>query len=193
LGGDGVRMLAAEGVFFRLILALTEIFVVKVLFFCVFFGFGCAAVACAVLCEDILEYRRNEQLIEQGQGVLDRLAALNADYDALLERAGSDPELLGRAAVAMIGAEPNDPNTAYPVPSPAELAAAQEAIEAMTAAGPVEPSLTEKWLGRLSEPRRRVALFLAGAFLIFLSFMFFATPEVRTGERCGTGSGSGEQ
>jgi hypothetical protein len=52
---------------------------------------------------------------------------------------------------------------------------ARQALAARTQAEPNEPAIPG-WLQRCSEPRRKIALFIAGAGLVLVSLVFFWPP-----------------
>jgi hypothetical protein len=89
----------------------------------------------------------------------------------LLEQQEKDPNLVKRLAPAVLGAEPEDANAVYPRATPEELAKAHEASKDPNdqTEGPMLPN----WLTRCSEPRRRITLFIAGSFLVLISFTCF--------------------
>ncbi len=143
--------------------------------FVVFFSAGAVALGAAVLCEDLIVYCRNKHLVAQAQLSLQRIEALNADYDALLGQLEDDPNLLKRIAPVALGTEPEDPNAVYPKARARELAVARRALIEQSGLDTSEPPLP-KWLQRCSEPRNRLGLFLAGAGLVLVSLVCF-TPK----------------
>jgi hypothetical protein len=139
--------------------------------FVVFFIIGTAALAGAILCDEVLGYYRNKQLLRSAEESLKQLESLNADYDALLKQLEENPSLLERIAPATLGTEPNDANTVYPKVTAEQLDAARKVL----AEDSEQPSGAEMpaWIARCSEPSKRIILFLAGAFLILISFICF--------------------
>jgi len=99
-------------------------------------------------------------------------AAAEAD-DALLEKLENDPNVVKRIAPAAIGVEPEDANTAHPMATPEQLAAARKALT-KEPTPQLADSMVPQWLTRCSDRRRRIGLSLAGAGLIFVSFICFA-------------------
>ena len=146
-----------------------------ILVFVVFFGIGAVALAGAVLCDDLIGYCRDRNLFKESQRSIDRLRSLNKEYDVLLEQLEKDPELLKRIAAPTLGKEPNDPGTAYPRAKAQELEIARKALLDQTGQDQPAPEVPP-WLLRCAEPRRRIALFVAGASLILISLVCF-TPE----------------
>ena len=162
---------------------------IRAILFVVFFGIGAAALSVSILCDDLVQYYRNRQLLREAHVSLERLKSLNTDYNILLERLEKDPNLIKRIARATFGAEPEDPNTVYPRATAELLAAARrilaegpnqpsavEARHSRSAALTGEPSVLPDWLSRCREPRARVTLFFSGVALILISFMCFG-PE----------------
>ena len=147
--------------------------VLRVLLFLVFFSIGAAALSGAILVDDLLRYYRNQQLLRRAEDLLEQLKTLNADYDALLYELQKDPNLVKRIAPATLGTEYEDQNAVYPQVSAEQLDAARK-ILSEAAPEPAPKSEVPNWITRLSQPPRRIALFLAGAFLILISFVFFA-------------------
>lgn len=155
--------------------------IVHFLLFVAFFSVGAAALGGAALCDDLILYWRNEQLVRDAHLSLDRLRSLNDEYDALLKELQDDPNLLRRIAPATLGTLPEDQNAVYPRARARELAVARRAL--MDESGQrADGAAIPKWLQRCSEPRHRMALFLAGAGLVLISLVFF-TPKADVPER----------
>ncbi len=149
--------------------------IVHFLLFVIFFSVGAGALGLAALCDDLIVYWRNERLVKEAHLSLDRLRSLNEEYDALLAELHNDPNLLRRLAPATLGTLPEDPNAVYPKARAQELAVARRALMDRAEQESGEPVLPT-WLQRCSEPRHRMALFLAGAGLVLISLVFF-TPK----------------
>ena len=149
--------------------------VIHFLLFLVFFSIGAAALGGAVLCDDLILYCQNRQLVKDAERSLERLDSLNGEYDALLEQLENDPNLLKRIAPATLGTEPEDPNAIYPKARARELALARKALVEQAGQAPPEEAVP-RWLQRCSEPSRKLGLFVAGAGLVLISLVFF-TPK----------------
>ncbi len=139
--------------------------------FIVFSGVGVAALGGSMLCDELLGYYRNRKLLKQAHQSTERLKSLNAEYDSLLQRLETDPNLFRRISPAVLGNEPDDPNTVYPKARAEQLAAARKAVtdpntQSADAAMP-------DWLTRCSEPRKRILLFASGAALVLIAFACF--------------------
>ena len=154
--------------------------ILRAFLFVVFFSIGAAALGFSVLCEDLFRYYNNKQILGMAKESLSRLESLNADYDVLLEQLEKDPNLIKRIAPVTLGTEPADANAVYPKATAEQLAATRETLIDDLGQQPVEQVVPD-WITRCSEPRRRTVLFLAGAFLVLVSFIWFGS--VRQGNR----------
>jgi len=144
--------------------------------FVAFFTAGAAALGLSVLVDDLLHYYHNKQLLEKAQQDLNKLENLNADYDALLARLHNDPNIVYRLAPATLGVEPEpNENVVYPRVRAEELAAARKALTEQ--ADQQTRCALPQWLERCARPPRRLALFIAGASLVLLSFVFFGPAD----------------
>lgn len=144
------------------------------LLFVLFFSAGAVALGGAVLSDDLIRYWGNRQLLSEAQAAIERLESLNQEYDALLAELERDPNLLRRLAPATLGTAPSDPCAVYPRARAHELATARRALLTQ-----IEPESAQtavpQWLERCSEPRRKIALFIAGAGLVLISLVFFTS------------------
>ena len=146
--------------------------ITRAFWFAVFFSIGAASLCGSILCGDLLRYYTNKQLLKTAEVSLNRLRTLNADYDALLQQLRKDPNLVKRIAPATLGTEPAEANTIYPKATVEQLAAVRKALMEASTRKVAESEMPD-WLTRCCEPRRRIVLFLAGAFLILISFIWF--------------------
>ena len=147
--------------------------VIQAVFFFLFFSIGAASLSSSILCDDLIQYYQNKQLLRTAQESLERLESLNTDYDVLLERLEEDPNLvIDRLAPATLGTKAQDPNTVYPRARSRQLAAARKALMEESNEESAEASLPQ-WLRRCSEPRNRMLLFISGVVLVLISFVCF--------------------
>ena len=147
--------------------------VIQAVFFFLFFGIGAASLSSSVLCDDLVQYYQNKQLLKSSQESLDRLKSLNSDYDILLERLKEDPNLVvERLAPVTLGTGPADANTVYPRARSQQLAAARKALMEESNGRSAEPIMPE-WLNRSKKPSSRIMLFASGVVLILTSFVCF--------------------
>lgn len=146
--------------------------ILRTLLFVVFFSIGAAVVSGSILCDDLLRYYHNKQLLKKTEESLKQLESLNADYNALLGQLQNDPDFASRIAPATLGTEPKDADTIYPKVTAEQLAAARKALMADSNRQSGEPAIPD-WIVRCSKRPQRIALFLAGGFLILISFVWF--------------------
>jgi len=146
--------------------------IIRAFLFAVFFGIGAATLGGSVLCNDLIRYYYNRQMLKKTEVNLSRLKSLNDDYDALLQQLEKDPNLVKRIAPATIGTEPAEEETIYPRATPEQLAAARAALTEDSKDHATEPTIPD-WIIRCSRPSRRILLFFAGASLILISFICF--------------------
>ncbi len=150
--------------------------IVRAFFFCVFFGIGAMVLSGSILCDVLLAFYHNKQLLHTQQQRTNHLKSLIEDYNALLEEIERDPNFARRIAPAILGAEFDDADTIYPkATNNLQIAAGKVLAEDHNRVliGPTMPA----WLSRCSEPRRRIILFFAGAGLILISFICFGPAE----------------
>jgi len=146
--------------------------VIRTILFVIFFSIGVASLGVSILCDDLVQYYRNRQLLRVTQQSVERLKFLNTDYDILLEQLEKDPNLVKRLAPATLGTEPEDANAVYPIAPPEQLAVAHEALKE-NQNDQSDGAMLPRWLTRCSEPHRRMTLFVAGSVLILISFTCF--------------------
>jgi len=146
--------------------------VIRTILFVIFFSIGAASLSISILCDDLVQYYRNRQLLRVTQLSVDRLKSLNTDYDILLEQLEKDPNLVKRLAPATLGTEPEDANAVYPRATPEQLVAARKALME-DQKDQSDAAMLPEWLTRCSEPRRRMILFVAGSVLVLISFSCF--------------------
>ena len=159
---------------------------IRALFFVLFF-IGTASLSSSILCDDLVRYYQNKDLLAKAQESVRRLKSLNAEYDILLKTLEEDPNLIvERLAPATFGPDPNlpDSNTVYPRAKAEQLAAARRALMAEpneSAPGRIPGQIMPQWLSRSSEPRRRTMLFICGVVLILTSFVCFRPAKLTSG------------
>jgi len=150
--------------------------VIRLFFFILFFSVGAASLSGSILCDDLVRYYHNKQIVTAARESSERLKSLNTDYDMLLKHLEKDPNLVDRLARATLGIESEDANTAYPRATAEQLAAARRALMEDPNLKSAEPAMPE-WLRHCSEPRRKIAIFFSGAILILISLVCFGPPK----------------
>ena len=67
--------------------------VIRAILFVVFFSIGATTLTGAILCDDLLAYYQNKQILKTSRADADKLESLNTDYDVLLKQLHQDPNL----------------------------------------------------------------------------------------------------
>ena len=154
--------------------------ILQTLLFAVFFGVGAAAIFLSIRCDELLGFYKNKQLLKSAEKTLSRLESLSADYDALLQQLEKDPNLIKRIAPVTLGVEPQtDADTIYPQAAIEQLDTIREALAKQMNEDVDEP-VSPLWLSRCSKPWQRISIFLAGAALVLISFIWFSRPKRST-------------
>jgi hypothetical protein len=143
-----------------------------IIFFC-FFGTGLSVMTLSLLFDDFYAYYQNKVVLAEAKRDVDKLKKLNDDYNDLLRQLRSDEQVGRRLAAATFGVEPKEQGIAYPRETIAQLAAARLAVMEETERQSQQETMMPGWLERCKEPNRRVAIFLSGAVLILLAFVYF--------------------
>jgi len=155
--------------------------ILRTLLFIVFFSIGATAMYLSIICDELLQSYDLKQQLKAEKELRNRLESLTVDYDAVLENLQKDPNLLQRIAPATLGTEREDEQTIYPKVTPEQLNAARKALSKEPDQQFPEPAVPD-WITRCSRPPRRIVLFLAGASLILISFVFFVPARQRSRE-----------
>ena len=152
---------------------------IRLILFVVFFSVGAASLGISILCDDLVQYYRNKRQLTVEQQSINRIKSWIADYDVAIEQLEDDPNRVRRLAPATLGTKPEDANAVYPRATQEELAKAHQT-------SPQDPNeqsespMLPNWLTRCSEPRRRITLFIAGSFLVLISFTCFTPAKQPT-------------
>ena len=152
--------------------------VIRVIAFFITFGVGAGTLTLSVLCDDLMAFFSNKQILALEQSKLASVQEKVEVYDALLINMEKDPDVVHRIAPAVLGLESDDPNTAYPLTGIQELAVATQMLQKDNEAPHAQ---MPPWLVRCCEYRRRLALFLLGGVLVLIAFACFGLvrpPEV---------------
>ena len=159
--------------FFMQKLALTIRFVL----FAVFFLAGASAIVLSILAQpDLKEYYLNRAALAQIQRQNEKILSLTSQYETLIGRIESEPNMLDRLIPLTFGHKPQAADTAFPQVQnqtlQTETEKLLEQIENTAAAEPI-PS----WFTRILEQKTRRGLFLSGAGLVLITFIFFGTTK----------------
>jgi hypothetical protein len=150
--------------------------ILRYILFCVFFAAGVAAMALAILADELHAYCDSKILLTQAiERDNPRIERLIADYTLQIENIQSDPNLLSRLRPLTLGQNLHAEDTAYPQASDEQLKAVEKLFAELHKPAP-PPSLPQ-WIDRISEARNRQVMFFSGAGLILVAFVFFGAAK----------------
>lgn len=147
----------------------------RFILFAVFFSVGASAVTLSIIADQIEQLYESRAVLAHQQAETEQLKSLIDDHIAQITVIQHDPNVLDRLEYSMFGTEPTAEDTAFPKASAEQLQAAQLALIDQIKDSTKSPA-TPQWLTRTLEPRFRYSLFLAGAGLILITFIFFGSP-----------------
>ena len=165
---------------------------VRLVLFGVLFTVGATVVCVVALADDLVQYYGTRQQLVAAQRMVELLEKLNADYEALLDQVRQDPNLIKRIAPATLGTQPQEPNTAHPTVRLEELMAARQTLFVADPASEEPPPLP-LWLARCTQSGPRWGLFLSGAGLVVVAFVFFGPQRSSPSPTTGGPSAAGAQ
>ena len=151
----------------------------RTILFVVFFLVGASALTAVFLYPDLIERyekKRHDKVLQDHTAHLEKL---NDEYDILTHQLQTDPNLIERLRIAILGEEPDTTDTAYPKPTAEQLAVAKQVLEKQTQNQPPQADLP-KWVTRCQNPALRTTLFIAGVALVLISFTCFHAPKKHT-------------
>jgi hypothetical protein len=148
--------------------------ILRFILFCVFFSVGASAIVLAILAGELQQLYDGRAVLQSQQAGNDKIAILIDDYDGQIKFINQDPNVLKRLERSTFGTKPVAEDTAFPMASDEGLETARKALleEMDTKRG----SPTPEWLERSLQPKFRQSLFVAGAGLVLITFIFFGTP-----------------
>ena len=149
--------------------------IIRFLLFAVFFLAGAGAIVLSVLAEpDLKEYYQNRAALAQIEQQNEKIISLTAQYETLIGRIESEPNMLDRVIPLTFGHQPKAPDTAFPRVQNQTLQTETERLfEQIENTPPVSPM--PGWFERILEPKIKRGLFLSGAGLVLINFIFFGT------------------
>ena len=156
-------------------IALTTRFVL----FSVFFLAGAAAMVLSIIAEpELKEYYESRAALTKIQEQNVTIENLTDKYAAQIALIESEPNILDRFIPMTFGQKPQAPDTAFPqVQNQTLQIETDKLMERIQQAPTVEPIPT--WLTRVIEPKNQRGLFLSGAGLIIITFIYFGTNKSR--------------
>jgi hypothetical protein len=154
-------------------LALTIRFVL----FGVFFLAGAGAIVLSILADpELHNYYHSRAALAQIQQQNEKIISLTSQYETLIGRIESEPNMLDRLIPLTFGHKPRAADTAFPqVQNQALQIETEKLLEQIENTPPAKPIPT--WFARILEPKIRRGLFLSGAGLVLITCIFFGTTK----------------
>ena len=151
----------------------------RTILFMLFFIVGAGSLTAVLLYPDLVQHYAKKRHYKSLQAFNVHLEKLNDEYDILTHQLQTDPNLIERLRIAILGEEPDTTDTAYPKPTAEQLAVAKQVLEKQTQNQPPQADLP-KWVTRCQNPALRTTLFIAGVALVLISFTCFHAPKKHT-------------
>jgi len=161
----------------------------RYLLFCIFFAIGAGSMALSIVAEEVYSLYTSQKLLGRFSDDNKKIASLSEQYDRQMQLIKSDPNSLERLRGIMLGEKgETDEDVAVPQVSEQELINASNALlDEMDTAGQKNPEVAE-WLERCNQPKSRKVLFIAGAALVLIAFVFFSSPASSNRHQAGSKS-----
>jgi len=154
-------------------LALT----VRFILFAVFFLIGAGAIVLSILTDpELKEYCQSRAALAQIRQQNEKIADLTSQYETLISKIESNPELLERLIPLTFGRQPKTGTAVAPSANQPLQVQTEELLDRIKNT-PAENKPFPVWLARILERKNRQGLFLAGAGLILITFIFFGSTK----------------
>lgn len=152
--------------------------IIRFLWFCLFFSVGVGAMTLAILAEpELRDYYLSRRALDEVYAQNEKIKELTEQYIARIELIEQEPNVLERIRALAFNQPPHEKDTVFPRGDSQQMRRQTlELFEMLEAKQNVPPPVPD-WLQRCIEPNIRRALFLAGAALAMLTFIFFGSPR----------------
>ncbi len=150
---------------------------IRFVLFGIFFLTGTGAIVLSILAEpELKEYYQSRAALAQIQQQNKKILSLTGQYETLINRIESEPNILDRLIPLTFGHKPRAADTAFPrVQNHSLQTETEKLLKQIENTHPVEP--IPAWFARILEPNIRRGLFLSGAGLILITCIFFGTAK----------------
>lgn len=158
---------------------------IRFLWFCLFFTVGAGAMTLAILAEpELMNYYMSRRALQEVYAQNEQIKELTDQYIARIQLIEQEPAVLERIRVLAFNQPLEREDTVFPRGDNQRLRQKTQALfDMLEAKNNTSPPLPA-WLQRCIQPNIRRALFLAGAALAMLTFIFFGSPrQVRQTEQ----------
>lgn len=149
---------------------------IRYIIFCIFFAAGTAAIALSFLVQlDMIPYFQSVTLLDRTVKDNEKIQSLIDQYDNLNTLIEKEPNVLARLQQLSLGQTPPQQEGIIS-PSDYNLQLSALAKQVLEENPPSDPNeFIPLWAKRSMDVRYRSALFLSGAGLLLITFMFFGS------------------
>ena len=150
---------------------------IRFVLFGIFFLAGAGAIVLSILADpELKEYYQSRAALAQIQRQNEKILSLTSQYETLIGRIESEPNMLDRLIPLTFGHKPQAADTAFPqVQNKTLQTETEKLLKQIENTPPIEPM--PAWFARILEPKIRRGLFLSGAGLILITCIFFVTTK----------------
>lgn len=150
---------------------------IRFVLFAVFFLAGAGAIVLSILADpELRNYHQSRAALAQIQWQNEKIISLTSQYETLIGRIESEPNILDRLIPLTFGHKPQAADTAFPqVQNQALQTETEKLLEQIENTATAEP--IPAWFARIFEPKIRRGLFLSGAGLVLITCIFFGTTK----------------
>ncbi len=149
----------------------------RFIFFCVFFAAGSAAIAVSILSEELYVYYNNRGRLAHLEYTNRKIEQLIPKVGEQIEQIEKDPNILNKLRPLITGKQPFADDTAFPRGEDSRIESIVDLAVERAIPDPEPQVEVPAWITRTMQQRVRYSLFLAGAGLILLDFIFFGAAE----------------
>jgi hypothetical protein len=148
----------------------------RYIIFCIFFAAGTVAIALSFLVQnEMLKHFQMVALLDKTVKDNEKIQSLIDQYNAQNSLIEKEPNVLARLQQVALGQTPPEQEGVIS-PSDYNLQLAALAKQVLDENPPADPNeYTPTWARRCVDSRNRSALFLSGAGLLLITFMFFGS------------------
>ena len=152
------------------------VLLIRFLWFCLFFSVGFGAMTLAILVEpELMNYYLSRRALSDLYAQNEKIKELTDQYTAQINLIEQEPNVLDRIRVLAFNQPPQREDTIFPRSDNQKLRQKTQTLFDQLEQKQNTQLPPPAWLQRCIQPNIRRALFVAGAVLVLLTFMFFGS------------------
>lgn len=150
----------------------------RFIWFCLFFTIGLGAMTLSILVEpELMNYYLSRRALDEIYTQNEQIKELTDQYTAKINLIAQEPNVLERIRVLAFNEPLWRENTVFPRGDDQQLRQKTQMLFEQLEQKQNTPPAIPIWLERCIQPNIRRALFVAGAVLVLLTFIFFGAPR----------------